>query len=77
MGVTLTERRYGDRADNLERAIACFEAALSVRTPESAPHDWAVTQNNLGVAEMERSAFRSEAAPQREIFDKQEAWDAL
>ena len=33
-----------------EQAIACYEAALEVRTREAFPVDWAGTQNNLGIA---------------------------
>jgi tetratricopeptide (TPR) repeat protein len=40
----------GDRAANLARAIACYEAALRVRTEEAFPTQWAMTQNNLGNA---------------------------
>lgn len=40
----------GDRGENLKRAIACFEAALWVRTERDFPTDWAMTQNNLGNA---------------------------
>jgi tetratricopeptide (TPR) repeat protein len=40
----------GDRAENLSRAIGCFEAALLVRTREAFPVNWAMTQNNLGTA---------------------------
>ena len=40
----------GDRAANLQKAIACFEQALRFRTPEADPLDYATTQNNLGVA---------------------------
>jgi len=40
----------GDRAANLARAIACYEAALRFYTPEAAPLDYAMTQNNLGEA---------------------------
>ena len=40
----------GDRADNLEKAIAAFEAALTVRTREALPREWATTQNNLAIA---------------------------
>jgi tetratricopeptide (TPR) repeat protein len=38
------------RADNLERAIAFYQAALTVRTFEDFPEKWATTQNNLGLA---------------------------
>ena len=40
----------GDRAANLQQAIACYEQALRVHTPEAAPLDYAMTQNNLGNA---------------------------
>ena len=40
----------GDRAGNLAKAIACYEAALTVHTEGAAPTDWAATQNNLGNA---------------------------
>jgi CHAT domain-containing protein len=44
------ERIRGERADNLETAIACYRDALKVRTFDAFPVDWAATQNNLGVA---------------------------
>jgi len=40
----------GDRAANLEQAIACYREALRFRTPEAAPLDYAMIQNNLGTA---------------------------
>ena len=41
----------GDRAANLQRpSIACYEQTLRVYTAESAPLDYATTQNNLGIA---------------------------
>ena len=40
----------GDRAANLRQAIACYEQALRIFTPEAAPFDYATTQNNLGAA---------------------------
>ncbi|MBI4489703.1 MAG: tetratricopeptide repeat protein [Deltaproteobacteria bacterium] len=40
----------GDRGENLKKAIACYEAALRVRTERDFPVDWAMTQNNLGGA---------------------------
>ncbi len=41
------QRIRGERADNLERAIAHSEQALTVYTREAFPEDWAMTQNNL------------------------------
>ena len=40
----------GDRAANLQKAIACFEQALRFRTPEADPLDYATTQICLGLA---------------------------
>jgi CHAT domain-containing protein len=40
----------GDRANNLEGAIASYTAALIVYTRDAFPEDWAMTQNNLAVA---------------------------
>jgi CHAT domain-containing protein/predicted LPLAT superfamily acyltransferase len=54
LGLALTDRIRGDRADNLERAIAAFTAALEVRTRTDLPMDWAMTQNNLGLALTDR-----------------------
>ncbi|NJK70570.1 MAG: tetratricopeptide repeat protein, partial [Microcoleus sp. SU_5_3] len=39
----------GSRADNLERAIDFYQAALTVRTRENFPEDWAIIQNNLAL----------------------------
>jgi len=47
-------RIRGDKADNLEKAIAAFTEALKVRTFEAFPQDWAMTQNNLANAYSER-----------------------
>ncbi|MEB3828754.1 YbjN domain-containing protein, partial [Phormidium sp. CCY1219] len=38
----------GNQALNRKIAIACYQAALTVWTGESAPTQWATTQNNLG-----------------------------
>ena len=40
----------GDKAENLRKAIAAYEAALTIRTKDADPTNWAVTQNNLGNA---------------------------
>ena len=40
----------GDRAANLRRAIACYEEALRVFTPEAAPRDSAKVLQSLGGA---------------------------
>jgi len=40
----------GDRASNLEEAIAFYTAAFSVYTRDAFPENWAQTQNNLAIA---------------------------
>jgi hypothetical protein len=54
LGNAYKGRIRGESADNLERAIATYEAALTVRTREAFPQDWASTQNNLGNAYSDR-----------------------
>jgi CHAT domain-containing protein/tetratricopeptide (TPR) repeat protein len=43
-------RIRGTRADNLEKAIEGYQAALQVITQKSMPVDWATTMNNLAIA---------------------------
>ncbi|MEH2087182.1 CHAT domain-containing tetratricopeptide repeat protein, partial [Nostoc sp.] len=48
------DRIKGDRADNIEIAIAAYTAALKVYTREALPQAWAMTQNNLAAAYRDR-----------------------
>ncbi|MBN1580848.1 MAG: tetratricopeptide repeat protein, partial [Anaerolineae bacterium] len=50
LGTAYLRLPTGDRSDNLQRAIACYQEALRVYTPEAAPLAYAMTQNNLGEA---------------------------
>ncbi len=50
LGTAYNDLPTGDRAHNLQQAIACYEAALRVYTERDFPTDWAATQNNLGTA---------------------------
>ena len=50
LGIAYSDLPVGDRADNLRKAIACYKAALRVRTERAFPVQWAMTQNNLGAA---------------------------
>ncbi|MBD1884535.1 CHAT domain-containing protein [Microcoleus vaginatus] len=50
LAVAYYSRINGSRAENLERAIEFYEAALTVRTLEDFPEKWAMTQNNLAAA---------------------------
>jgi CHAT domain-containing protein len=43
-------RVRGDHADNEEKAIEAYQAALTVQTREAAPQQWAQTELNLGTA---------------------------
>ena len=54
LGNAYSNRIKGDKADNLELAIAACNQALLVFTPEAFPKDWAITQINLGVAYYDR-----------------------
>ncbi len=53
-GFLLGKFPLGNRAANLEIAIACYEMAFTVFTREAFPEDWAWTQNNLGNAYQNR-----------------------
>ncbi|MEH2382064.1 MAG: CHAT domain-containing protein, partial [Nostoc sp.] len=48
------DRIKGDRAENIENAIAASTAALTVYTREALPIYWARMQNNLGLAYTDR-----------------------
>jgi tetratricopeptide (TPR) repeat protein len=50
LGTAYSDLIRGERAENLEKAIAAYELALQVYTREAFPNDWATTQNNLGNA---------------------------
>ncbi len=46
----ISEFPLGDKASNMEIAITGYETALTVYTREAFPQDWAMTQNNVGLA---------------------------
>ncbi|MEH2335972.1 CHAT domain-containing protein [Nostoc sp.] len=60
-----SQRLAGDKAENLEKAIACYQNALSIRTREGFPELWAQTQMNLASAYRHR--LRGDAAENVEI----------
>ncbi|MEG5025784.1 CHAT domain-containing protein, partial [Microcoleus sp. AT8-A3] len=49
-----SDRIREDKAENLEKAIACYELALEVYTSAAFPQQWAMTQNNLAIAYKDR-----------------------
>ncbi len=50
LAIAYSEWIRGERADNLEDAIASYKNALQIRTRDAFPVDWAQTQNNLAAA---------------------------
>ena len=50
-----TEGVLGERADNLEEAIAGYEAALALMTPQPEPRMWAEAEKRLAEAYRERA----------------------
>ncbi|WP_246259975.1 CHAT domain-containing tetratricopeptide repeat protein [Oxynema aestuarii] len=54
LAVDLYQFPLGNRANNLEIAIACYGEALQVCTRDAFPQDWATTQYNLGNAYSDR-----------------------
>ncbi|TAG44108.1 MAG: CHAT domain-containing protein [Oscillatoriales cyanobacterium] len=58
-------RIRGKKAENLELAIAAFEASLEVWTRDAFPEDWARSQNNLASAYQDR--IRGEKAQNLEL----------
>jgi CHAT domain-containing protein/predicted LPLAT superfamily acyltransferase len=65
LGIAYLDRIRGERADNLELAIAALSQSLEVRTRDAFPEDWAGTQNNLGLAYSYR--IRGERADNLEL----------
>jgi CHAT domain-containing protein len=54
LAAAYSDRINGSRADNLERAIEFYHAALTVRNRKNFPEQWAATQNNLAIAYSDR-----------------------
>jgi hypothetical protein len=50
LGIAWSGLPSGDREANLRQAIACYEAALRVRTERALPQQWANTQFHLALA---------------------------
>ncbi|MEG4208950.1 CHAT domain-containing protein [Microcoleus sp. S13_B4] len=54
LGNAYRKRIKGSRAENQERAIGCYDAALTVPNLEDFREKWADTQNNLAIAYSDR-----------------------
>jgi CHAT domain-containing protein/tetratricopeptide (TPR) repeat protein len=50
LGLAYSELPTGDRTDNLKKAMACYQEALRIWTPETEPLKYARAQTNLGNA---------------------------
>ncbi|MEG4794161.1 CHAT domain-containing protein, partial [Microcoleus sp. LAD1_D1] len=50
LAVAYSDRIKGEEGENIEKAIAFYEAALQVYTRDAFPQSWAMTQNNLANA---------------------------
>lgn len=54
LAISYSERIRGDRAENIEQAIALFKQVLTVRTRVDVPADWSTAMTNLANAYSER-----------------------
>ena len=54
LGIAYRSRVQGERADNREKAIPHFEAALTVLARDTSPFEWAYAQDNLSNAYLNR-----------------------
>jgi MoxR-like ATPase len=50
LGLAYKDKITGNRAENIDEAISCYQLALEIYTRADFPQDWAMTQNNLGLA---------------------------
>ncbi len=50
LGIEIWQSSLGNRTANLHKAMAYFEAALSVWTEKRFPLDWAMAKHNMGLA---------------------------
>ncbi|MBN1322741.1 MAG: CHAT domain-containing protein, partial [Methanotrichaceae archaeon] len=68
-----SNRIRGDKAENIERAINHYQEALKIRTLETFPVEWAMTQNNLAAAYSNRIKGDKAENIERAINHYQEA----
>lgn len=69
----MREFPQGDRASNLEIAIAGCEVAAIIFTPEAFPKDWATNRNNLAAAYTKRVRFDREENLEKAIAAYEQA----
>ena len=54
LGNSLAQNPLGDRAENIESAIAAYQESLTVMTQSAMPVEWATTMMNLAIAYSDR-----------------------
>ncbi len=65
LGNALMQKSSGDKEAQLTRAVACYDAALTVYTREETLTDWGKTQLNKGVALWYLAGLRAGEAKKR------------
>ncbi|MEZ2317580.1 MAG: CHAT domain-containing protein, partial [Microcoleus sp.] len=65
LATAYSDRIRGEKAENIELAIAFYTAALTIYTLDAFPEKWAMTQNNLATAYSDR--IRGEKAENIEL----------
>ncbi|MEZ2236848.1 tetratricopeptide repeat protein, partial [Microcoleus sp.] len=65
LAIAYRNRIRGEKAENIEQAIASYTAALTIYKPDAFPEKWAQTQNNLAIAY--RNRIRGEKAENIEL----------
>ena len=50
LGLAYIDKITGNRAENIDEAISCYQLALEIYTRADFPENWAMTQYNLGLA---------------------------
>ncbi|NJN11041.1 MAG: tetratricopeptide repeat protein [Richelia sp. RM1_1_1] len=76
-GSLIAQFPLGDKANNMEIAIACYETIMQVFTREAFPQDWATTQLNLGNVYRERIKGDKTENIENAIFCYQAAFQVL
>eukprot|EP00168_Porphyra_purpurea_P005521 TRINITY_DN165_c0_g1_i9.p1 TRINITY_DN165_c0_g1~~TRINITY_DN165_c0_g1_i9.p1 ORF type:complete len:140 (-),score=13.70 TRINITY_DN165_c0_g1_i9:208-606(-) len=74
MGLALTERVVGDKAANMEEALACYRRALEVRTRQATPRNWAATMWLLMVALQDDGRWAQALATARALQAFEDEW---
>ena len=67
LAIAYQDRIRGDRADNQDKAISHFEAALTVIARETAPEIWAQLQHNMAVVYSSREHGDRSASRRKSI----------